>query len=909
MKIAGILLVFSILHLSQSARDSLVKLINNGYEDVIFAINPKIPESAKLIENIKKMMTEASTYLLKTTGNRVYFKSVKILIPNTWKTNSTYSRPKTESYDKADIIIADPFIQDDFPYTLQYGGCGEPGKYIHLTPNFIVNDRVLELYGPRGRVLVHEWAHLRWGVFDEYNNNVPWYLSKKGKVEATRCPLSLRGLAKIDVYIGNSQKKEDCNIDQTTGLFEEGCNFYPNVDHNVHESVMYGQALQPVNAFCTQNNHNKEAPNEQNRLCNQQSTWEVIMKSPDMKSSTPLADSNVPAPTFTLLQYKDRIVTLVLDVSGSMSGSDRINRLYQASEVYIMQIVEMGARVGIVIFSSDAQITSDLVKITDTFDRERLKGLLPKSATGGTNICAGVRKGFEVNGKFDGSTYGTEIVLLTDGEDGGISGCFEEVRNSGAVIHTVALGNQADKALEGLSNITGGLKLYASDKIDANGLIDSFSGIKSSSGDVHAQSIQIESTATAITPNQCLTGKVTIDSTVGNDTFFLVTWSMVVPSIQLTDPKGKIYQNAQFVIDATSKSARLSIPGTAEQGDWPYNICNTQSAVQVLGITVNSRAADPNVPPIIVEPFLNADTSSFPNPMMVYATVTQGSAPVIGVKVTAYIEAQDGTIAQLSLLDNGAGADIIKNDGIYSRFFTSYKQNGRYGLKVRVENSENDSKGAIAKSRALYLPGYVENGTLISNPPKPKNTFENVIVGNFSRTSSGGAFVVSNVPSGPIPDTYSPSKITDLTAEIQDKIVKLSWTATGDDLDKGNASSYDLRISLDSEELLINFENGTAINISSLTPQPAGSIEYYNYTPINGTLKNGTVLYFSLIAIDKVNQKSEPSNLARAIMFIPSPPQPEPIPTKKPGNSAMGVTGTLSIVIFTLVIAISAFHI
>ncbi|PIO29123.1 hypothetical protein AB205_0152790 [Aquarana catesbeiana] len=657
MKIAGILILASILQLSQPAKDSLVKLVNNGYEDIVFAINPKIPENPKLIENIKKMVADGSTYLLQATENRLYFKSVKILIPSTWTTNSTYSRPKTESYDKADIIIADPFVKGDFPYTLQYGGCGEPGKYIHLTPNFIQNDRVLRIYGPRGRVLVHEWAHLRWGVFDEYNNDIPWYLSKQGKSEATR-------------------------------------------ETNVH-------------AFCKEDTHNKEAPNEQNRLCNHQSVWDVIMKSPDMKSA-PLENTNIPAPTFTLLQYKDRVVTLVLDVSGSMGG---------------------------------------------------------------------------VNKGFDGSTYGTEIVLLTDGEDSGISSCFIDVQNSGAVIHTLALGNQADKALEELASMTGGLKLYSSDRVDANGLIDSFSGIKSSSGDIQAQSIQIESTATTIEPNQCLTGKVTMDNSVGNETFFLVTWNLLNPSIQLTDPSGKIYENAQFVSDAASKSARLAVPGTAQPGDWPYKICNTQSSAQVLGITVNSRAADPNVPPITVEPFLNADTNSFPTPMVVYATVTQGVAPVLGVNVIAYIEAQDGTSTPLPLLDNGAGADIIKNDGIYTRYFTGYKQNGRYNLKVRVENYGKDSKAGIAKSRALYLPGYVENGTLISNPPKPKNTFENQNVGNFSRTSSGGAFVITNVPSGPIPDTYSPSKITDLNAIIEGQIVKLSWTATGDDLDKGNDST------------------------------------------------------------------------------------------------------------------------
>ncbi|XP_018411412.1 PREDICTED: epithelial chloride channel protein-like [Nanorana parkeri] len=905
MNIGGILLLASVLQLSQSAKDSLVTVKNNGYEDMIFAINPKIPENEKIIENIKKMVNDASTYMLQATENRLYIRTYKILIPNTWTSKSTYGRPKRESYDKADIIIADPFTKGDFPYTLQYGGCGVPGKYIHLTPNFILNDKVLPIFGPRGRVLVHEWAHLRWGVFDEYSTTVPWYPSNTGKIEATRCPLSLKGEAKIDIYYGSQRKFVDCEIDENTGLFEENCNFFPIVEKNVHESIMYGQALDPVNAFCKHNTHNKEAPNEQNRLCNQQSTWEVIMNSDDIKSSAPLGDSSVPPPTITLLQYKDRVVTLVLDVSGSMSGSDRINRMYQAAEVYIMQIVETGSHVGIVTFSSSASILSDLVKIVDTFSREKLKGFLPTVATGGTNICSGVDKGLEANQKFDGSTYGTEIVLLTDGEDAGVSSCFPAVQASGAIIHTVALGNSADKGLEGLSNMTGGLKLYASDNVNTNGLIDSFSGIKSSSGDVQAQSIQIESTAKTMTPNQCLTGKVTIDGTVGSDTFFLVTWNMEAPKIQLTDPKGKVYQNAEFVIDTKSRFGRLSIPGTAEKGDWPYNICNTPSANQVLGITVNSRAADPNVPPITVESFLNADTSSFPTPIIVYATVTQGLSPVLGVKVTAYIEAEDGTVTPLQLLDNGAGADIIKNDGIYCRYFTSYTKNGRYSLKVRVQNFEKDSKLALANSRALYLPGYIENGTLIANPPKPNNTVENLNVEIFSRTSSGGAFVISDVPSGPIPDMHGPSKITDLEAEITDMKVILKWTATGDDLDQGNASRYDLRISRDSDELMANFENGTVVNISSLAPQPAGSMEYFELTPVNGTLKNGTVLFFRLVAIDKANHKSDPSNLARATMFIPSPPQP----TKRPENSAIGVTGTLAIVILTLVTVIPVFHI
>lgn len=52
-------------------------------------------------------------------------------------------------------------------------------------------------------------------------------------------------------------------------------------------------------------------------------------------------------------------------------------------------------------------------------------------------------------------TDGSEIVLLTDGEDNTISSCFDMVRKSGAIIHTVALGPAAAAELEQLSQMTG----------------------------------------------------------------------------------------------------------------------------------------------------------------------------------------------------------------------------------------------------------------------------------------------------------------------------------------------------------------------------------------------------------------------------------------------------------------------
>lgn len=72
------------------------------------------------------------------------------------------------------------------------------------------------------------------------------------------------------------------------------------------------------------------------------------------------------------------------------------------------------------------------------------------------------------------------------------------------------------------------------------------------------------------------------------------------------------------------------------------------------------------------------------------------------------------------------------------------------------------------------------------NPPRPEVSDEDLNIGEFSRTASGGSFLVSKVPSGPQPDIYKPEKITDLEAQIVSEMIRLSWTATGDDLDQGN---------------------------------------------------------------------------------------------------------------------------
>nr|Q9Y6N3.1 RecName: Full=Calcium-activated chloride channel regulator family member 3; Short=Calcium-activated chloride channel family member 3; Short=hCLCA3; Flags: Precursor [Homo sapiens]AAD23734.1 CLCA homolog [Homo sapiens] len=254
-------ILFLSLLLSPVLKSSLVTLNNNGYDGIVIAINPSVPEDEKLIQNIKEMVTEASTHLFHATKQRAYFRNVSILIPMTYKSKSEYLIPKQETYDQADVIVADLYLKyGDDPYTLQYGQCGDKGQYIHFTPNFLLTNN-LATYGPRGKVFVHGWAHLRWGVFDEYNVDQPFYISRRNTTEATRCSTRITVYMVLNECKGASCIARPFRRDSQTGLYEAKCTFIPKRSQTAKESIVFMQNLDSVTEFCTEKTHNKEAPN------------------------------------------------------------------------------------------------------------------------------------------------------------------------------------------------------------------------------------------------------------------------------------------------------------------------------------------------------------------------------------------------------------------------------------------------------------------------------------------------------------------------------------------------------------------------------------------------------------------------------------------------------------------------
>ncbi len=105
-------------------------------------------------------------------------------------------------------------------------------------------------------------------------------------------------------------------------------------------------------------------------------------------------------------------------------------------------------------------------------------------------------------------------------------------------------------------------------------------------------------------------------------------------------------------------------------------------------------------------------------------------------------------------------------------------------------------------------------------------------------------------------DVTPPATITDLAAAlVNDDNVQLTWTAPGDDGMSGQASAYEIRMSV-SPITALNFDSASPV-ANSLTPQPAGSREQF---VVQG-LTPGTQLFFAIKAIDNASNKSAISNV------------------------------------------------
>ncbi|XP_038061012.1 calcium-activated chloride channel regulator 2-like [Patiria miniata] len=887
---------------------SAITIEDNGYTNVVVAIQPDVSQSDELIDKIQEMFKEASIHLNRATNRRLFFRNVTILVPQTWPANNSgYLSHSEATLEDPDVIVtsSDGPHPSTPPYTRRDRGCGQEGLSINFVDAFLLDPNTTNTYASLGHVLLYEWGHYRWGLFDEFSDdedNQFHHSSVTNQFEGVRCSYDITGTPMVVESDGIDYRP--CYGNTEDG-YEFGCMFIPTeTQENATGSVMYGRGrYNNIVDFCDSdpgnptNFHNREAPSRHNRLCDQRSNWAVMREHSDLKDGNNLprellADDLEPA--FQIVRRGPRRVMLVLERSSYIAGETH-QRMINAAAAFIWT-VPSGVWLGLTWYNGQATPINKIVmvQVQSDNDRQTLLNALPTSTTGQTSIGTGLSRAIEFLQLGDSATANDRILLVNGFKENQflyIEHIKEMMIKSKIIVDTVAVTSSADPQLAEVSQLTGGRFYYApNDSGSGNSLNEALTrSVDNSDVSNSDKQLQIWSASVTVPVGESRSAVTYIDATIRKKTKFTITWVQTdTPNITLSDPDGALLTSSYpgYMINTTYGFVVYSVTGKAKEGPWTIDIQNTDPSLPTsVQVSLTSYPRDDDVPPISVSSSISELTKNISEtevPLAIFAEVRQGYSQVVvnaTVMASVSIPGQMDPV-EIQLVDTGTGADIISNDGIYSGYFTKYTVDGLYSVEVRVENSGHATVAGFPFSFG------VAGRNLNSQAPI------------FQRVVSAGSSRVFDVPGT---DVFPPAKVTDLRvvdSSFPDRTVILAWTATGDDFDNGEAASYEVTRGVDVDSILTGSDAVTVrqsdILSGNLTdPQSSGATE--EFTVIVPVVGDVSPLAFAVVVRDEAGLASPRSNIALVAVrrFIPGPTTLAPPTTTPTGiDSTASTNGT-----------------
>ena len=550
-----------------------------------------------------------------------------------------------------------------------------------------------------------------------------------GQVRSTSCTL-ISSLFQVDILKPNFCTSTEvlgvardvvsggpCTDDSAIGLPNNHCYFYPDADNTVGSSYMALPFLDSVTDFCDDisedNIHHDQIPTKQNLYCNGKSTWTVITENEDFNGgANPPVDITDTTPVFRLVKPEQSAkYVVVIDISYSMMtgphppNPDMVNvrssRMKDAVKRWVMFEVADGTEVALVVFSnvqpSSNPIIFNMAAVDDAAREGMVKAVDDINFIGQTCIGCGIDRALNWPGTLKGSDGGV-MILITDGEQNceTSTGCLtiqdmtQEVLARKTRVVTIAFGLDADPALEELALKSGGKSYFIDDYSGAGTINDAFTGSLTYQPEEVLGNTNIvvhQKDYRNVNSGSTIAGYFDIDVSIGRDVSF---------QVEVTKPKGAdcaapvdillISPNDDHTFEINNETFTCSsdnfkifqhkISGLAEEGRWVYLVISEED-LDSLSVKVESKSRDASTDPVMTRCWLSTggqeiDTTTNVK-LAVLAEVSQGSRAVVGAKVRAEVERpanSDGEPQppiELELMDNGGGADRIKNDGTYSR--------------------------------------------------------------------------------------------------------------------------------------------------------------------------------------------------------------------------------------------------
>ena len=625
-------------------------------------------------------------------------------------------------------------------------GFGVVGRHIWMCTNFtwpIEQDTREEeiaalLPTPKGSgyVLAHEWGHYAYGLYDEYNADCrdksgliakPLFESacQRSKPRSSDTP-------SVPSIMNDPWRAAEGEVD-----FLEFST--PNIEPFRSDSTETTAGSTPSMLL----------QNAQKRVFGE-SAWETLTRDPatDPKYrwlptrtqyttlTAPTApnwivnDDELPEDDEPNIRWVGNAVAdLSIDVSGSMSGTPLANAKTGAN--LLIDQLQAGEALGVSSFASGTTRNFAITDIPDpdTGVRADAKAAVNALRAGGwTAMYDGLMLSLNDTQAFDPNRPAV-VYLLSDGADNRSSatqaGVIEAYQAAQVPIIALAYGSFAPTGdLLKLANATGGA--FSSSPTTLPEVQQALLTAQAQFSDTRL----LSSTRTSIAPGTTIR-TLPLDSTLAS---VLINLSYSGAGSELTftllRPDGSD-TGAPFVCEgATSCSVTLDNDFFTANGYGDYQVRMVNSTNIPRDVTILASGNPAGASYDIAVGF-SSDTITYPADMAIAATVAKGST-IAGLDVMAMVTDPLGNVFDLALLDDGNGADLVADDGVYSAS-VPYAVDGSYSVIVTASNA--DGKARTTLEGVIAAPTG-DGSPLPSFEPTPIT--ENFVrVGSASATAAG----------------------------------------------------------------------------------------------------------------------------------------------------------------------------
>ncbi|MCP3915303.1 MAG: VWA domain-containing protein [bacterium] len=674
-----------------------------------FCVSVRFNASPTELDRIKDQFVAASQLLADATDSQHRFGTVTIV-------NDSGASRSAEFWVHAGTGRANAHA----------GGYGKRGwrSNLYLDADFST-DPMVAVGGTY--TIIHEFAHLAYGVRDEYCGPSTAECTNPTYDEECAAP---PGSTSLDY----------CLMDT---FFRRG-----------------GRTGNPptftMNEFCVPSLHDPDEDTVQEKV-HGKSCWETIHNHPKWPATMPAGLPTSDPPSMHAVTTRDGRgglrAMILIDCTTSMNDDDKLDFAKQGAKAFV-DFVDEGTFIGVACYTTGTTIAYPLTEMASPTLRAAAKAAIDGLSAGGQGDIGGALLTCKNQFVLQSDRSCDEIIVfLSDGDhDGGTAPtlAIPELNAESVSVFSLGIGPGISAVgigeLAHLANATGGTYFWIFKPYDVIRLIHYLvresvgNGILVNAPEQVGSSEMLERTVLVETGATSLEVSIALE----NDQDDI--------ALSLRDPGGMLVTEATSMTDPDvdyfdDDNHRTFLVRNPIPGDW--TLIATSGAVTAGSFRILASAGHDGVALAVAT--VDAE-QVYPDPVRIEASLTFDGLSVFGASVDGVVVRPDGVRYPITLFDDGFSmhGDDVDDDGIYSALFDAYSIDGTYTIEVTAEAllaSIHPGESLDGPPAGIDpAPPFVRHGTgsvVVSGVPTPAPVGVNYCPNNANSTGLAGTIAAT----------------------------------------------------------------------------------------------------------------------------------------------------------------------